>query len=386
MTRRTTKLLILCFCLIFAVIASCGFIKLRTATDSFFPSLTPEVRHLGDYCATLRKTTADAPVYIFDSGVEGGTILLVGGTHSNESAAILSLFVLMENLELDKGRVIVIPEVNLSALSNGLPGYSYPLSYSIETAGGGTRTFRIGSRLLSPLDSWPDPPLYRQTSDHLALGSEEARNLNRAYPGRADGLLSERIAQAIVAICEMENVSLFFDLHEASATYPVNKTYITSEKGADMAFLASMLLETKGISLAVEVAPSSMTGYSYTELSKLDGVYPFLIEVPTPFIDRIPGAMTEDLVTQGEDVFISRMAELGLAESPLADDGYPIEYRVALHLEAIKAVLDSAALLLGQDVVICSFPGYEELVDQGCGAFLHTAESGRSEYFIVSDR
>ena len=39
------------------------------------------VRKLSDYSDVVKGTVNDCNVYIFDSGVEGGTMLLFGGTH-----------------------------------------------------------------------------------------------------------------------------------------------------------------------------------------------------------------------------------------------------------------------------------------------------------------
>ena len=38
----------------------------------------------------MKGTYSDSPIYFFDSGVEGGTLFDMSGTHPNENAAILS--------------------------------------------------------------------------------------------------------------------------------------------------------------------------------------------------------------------------------------------------------------------------------------------------------
>ena len=54
--------------------------------------------------------------------------------------------------------------------------------------------------------------MYVQASGQQLSGSE-TRNLNRAFPGRADGTLTEQIAYAIMQLLEQENVDMGFDLH-----------------------------------------------------------------------------------------------------------------------------------------------------------------------------
>lgn len=125
-----------------------------------------------------------------------------------------------------------------------------------------------------------------------------------------------------------------------------------------------------------------MTDYSYMEFGKSEGLYPFLVEVPSPLIDRISGAMTESLLKEGQDDFISLMAEMELVQAPLDGDGYPLEYRVGLQLEAVKKVLEASSLLSGEVLIDVSFPGYDEVVGSGIGAFLHTAASGKDEYLV----
>ena len=48
------------------------------------------VKKLGDYSKSVAGTINDANVYIFDSGVPGGAILIIGGTHAEEPAANVS--------------------------------------------------------------------------------------------------------------------------------------------------------------------------------------------------------------------------------------------------------------------------------------------------------
>ena len=63
---------------------------------------------LSAWNASLAGTMMDTWVYVFDSGVPGGSVLLLGGTHPYEPASPMTAYVAMENLAVTKGRVFVI--------------------------------------------------------------------------------------------------------------------------------------------------------------------------------------------------------------------------------------------------------------------------------------
>jgi hypothetical protein len=45
------------------------------------PSGSSAVRHLSDYCPSLKNTPGDTEVYVLDSGKDGVSLLLAAGTH-----------------------------------------------------------------------------------------------------------------------------------------------------------------------------------------------------------------------------------------------------------------------------------------------------------------
>ena len=69
----------------------------------------------------------------------------------------------------------------------------------------------------------------------------DIRNINRNWPGRPDGLLTERTAYAAMRLIEAENVNMTVDFHEAELEYPVENTIVTHEKGNEVAAMTSML-------------------------------------------------------------------------------------------------------------------------------------------------
>src|SRR5690606_42089683 len=148
--------------------------------------------------------------------------LVLGGVHPDEFAGFVAALLLVERAHVEQGRLIVIPKSNASGFTHNLAGEGHPTHSEIETAGC-VRRFLYGARSTNPVHQWPDPDVYVQASGQQLSGSE-TRNLNRAFPGRPDGTLTEQVAYAIVQIIEQENVAMAFDLHEASPEYPVINT------------------------------------------------------------------------------------------------------------------------------------------------------------------
>ena len=98
----------------------------------------------------------DVPVFVFDSGVPGGSALILGGAHPYEPASPLMAYVVMENIAVTQGKVFVIARANMSASTQGMLGNAYPPFFRVKTAWG-EKTYRIGDRETSPLEQWPDP-------------------------------------------------------------------------------------------------------------------------------------------------------------------------------------------------------------------------------------
>lgn len=354
-----------------AAISSFYFIRERNGYDTFVPSSSYSyTKRLSDYNSSLLNTKADSPVFVFDSGVAGADVFIMGGTHPNESGAILSAIVIMENMNVNSGRVFVLPVANMSAYSNTLAGYGYPENYTIETEWG-DKSFKVGSRIASPLDQWPDPPFYVHYPSRQRLSYEEARNINRTFPGRENGSLMERASNAIMRLLQEEGIDYAFDLHEASVTYPVNLDIVAPEISFDIAYLSALMLEEKGISLRVEATSSSNKGYTHSEWAAIDGLHPFLIEVPTPFIDRTPGAMTGEMITSGKDEFLYKVAQYGYSGVDYPEEGISISERVAIHVATINECLEIASGFNPDKSIDISLPSYEEIKEKGVGYFLH---------------
>ena len=379
--RRVFKIVVLAVMAFFAFLSSLCFVRERTSYDTFVPSSSYSYTvRLSDYDSSLLGTKMDAPVFVFDSGIKGADVFIMGGTHPNESGGILSAIIIMENIELESGRVFVLPVANMSAYLNTLPGYGYPEYYTLQTEWG-EKSFKVGSRVASPLDQWPDPPFYVHYPSGQRLSYEEARNINRTFPGRRNGSPLERASNAIMTLLEKEGIDYAFDLHEASVTYPVNLDIVAPEISFDIAYLSALMLEEKGISLRVEATSSSNKGYTHSEWARVDGVHPFLIEVPTPFIDRTPGAMTGKMIVSGKDEFLYKVAEYGYSGVDYPEDGISISERVAIHVATIDKCLEIAGQFNPDNAIEIKLPSYEEIKEKGVGSFLHEDKEGN--YLIL---
>ncbi len=154
------------------------------------------VKQLSDYFAKLKGTAGDTTVYVLDSGKPGGTVLLLGGTHPNEPSGLLSAVLLIEKARPTKGKMIIIPRSNNSGFSHTDYTEGAPQRFHLKAASG-ERWFRFGSRATNPTDQWPDPDIYVHAASGQKLSGSETRNLNRAYPARVDGTLTEKMPMAL---------------------------------------------------------------------------------------------------------------------------------------------------------------------------------------------
>ncbi len=207
--------------------------------EPIYPSAgLSEMKPLSAYLPGLAGSHGETDVYFYRGAEKGGTVLVLGGTHPNEPAGFVTAVVLAENIRVRRGTVIVIPRANHSGFSHSDPQEGNPQRFFVPLPGGGAREFRLGSRLTNPVDQWPDPAVYINPAGQ-ELSGNEVRNLNRCFPGREKGLLTERIAFAVMDLIRREQVDLGIDLHESAPEYPVINAIVFHENAADLAALAA---------------------------------------------------------------------------------------------------------------------------------------------------
>jgi predicted deacylase len=366
------KTVIIALGLVLAGFAGLSFYQSRRLKEPVVagPSVA-RVATLGEYFAPLKGTANDANVFILEGAKPGGTILVLGGSHPEEPSARLTTWLLAENAVLEQGRIIVLNSANRSASTVTRPSGAYPASYTIKTDWGG-QTFRMGDRWSNPLDQWPDPEVYIHYPSKQNLAYMDIRNLNRDWPGRPNGTLTEKTCYALVQLINKESVDIVIDLHEAELQYPVISTIVAHPKGLDIAAMASMTLSDEEFKMGMEKSPAELHGLSHREIGDFTKAIPLLFESPEPFLDATRGRTDARLLLEGKDDFVVRAGKRGLLFEKIDAKGWPIDVRVGRHCSTLIQVLSVwSADHADKAVVMTGVPKYAEIIKKGVGAFLH---------------
>ena len=340
-----------------------------------------EVKKLSDYFDGVKGTVNDCNVYIFDSGVEGGTFLIWGSTHPEEPAGVMAASLMVENLKVTQGKVIIIDRENNSASTNTRVGEAYPRFFTYETDWG-TKVWRFGDRHANQLDSWPDPEVYIHYPSGQTLANVDIRNTNRNWPGKPNGLLTERTNYAVMQLIEQEGVDMTLDLHEAELEYTVENTIVVHEKGQSVAAMVSMMLtaETFDVPVGMEFSPVALHGLSHREVGDWSDAASYLVEVAEPMLDRIRGITDEELLMSGKDRFVMMAGDRGLLYAPIDENGWPIEKRVARHIAVATKIMEvNNTVNPDQTILIEGIPTYEEIMANGLAPYYHNPETAPAE-------
>ena len=354
------------------VIASIEFRKMHHPEVLYPSSFLTKSGMLSDYFEGIEGTNGDTEVYLFDSGVPGGTALLAGGSHANEAAGYLAPVVILENLKVTRGRVFIIPRLNNSAFTCSDPMEGFPDFYSIKTKEG-SRKFRLGSRVTNPLHQWPDPLVYAQFPSNQQLSGFETRNLNRSYPGRPDGSLTEKVGYAIIQLIKKENVNIAFDLHESSPEVPIVNVIVYHEKYEDIAMGAILGLEMEGLQFSPETSPKNFHGLSHREWGDYTETVPFLMETSNPSMGRLRERTNVELVLRGLSNNYKQAKESGALRIAYREDtGEPIEHRVGRDITGFIELVKSFNLTYpDKEILVENLPDYKTIMEKGVGEFLH---------------
>jgi hypothetical protein len=334
------------------------------------PGVT-EVKKLGDYFDGVRGTVNDCNLYFFEGEGPGATLLLVGGTHPEEPAGRLAAWLFAENAVMEQGRLIVALSANRSATTVTRLGGAYPTDFTIPTDWG-ERTFRMGDRWSNPLDQWPDPEVYIHDPSGQHLAYVDIRNLNRTWPGRPDGTLTERTTFAFMELMRQEGVDLFIDLHEAELQYPVISTIVAHDRGEELATFVSMLLSDEEFNMGMEYSPKNLHGLSHREVGDYSDAVSLLFEAPEPFLDATRGRTTREQLLTGRDEFVVKAGEHGLLFERIDEGGWPIDVRVGRHTSTVLQTMASWTELTPERPLSCrGVPRYAEVMERGLGHWLH---------------
>jgi len=355
-----------------AIIASIQFRQMHKPEKLYPSESLTRVGMLSDYFDGIKGTEGDTEVYIYDSGLPGGTAFIGGGVHPNEAAGYLAPVVIMENIKVIKGRVIIIPRLNNSAFTCSDPMEGFPTHYEIKTPGG-SRKFRLGSRVTNPLHQWPDPLVFAQYPSGQQLSGFETRNINRTYPGRPNGNLSERVAYAIVELIKKENVNIAFDIHESSPEVPIVNVIVYHEDDEDLAMNAILGLEFAGLQFSPELSPKNFHGLSHREWGDYTDAIPFLMETSNPSMGRLRGKTNVELVLKGKSENYKKAKEFGALRIAYRDaEGEPMEHRVGRHITGFIELINAYNMNYPDKTIeVADLPAYEELMENGVGKYLH---------------
>jgi predicted deacylase len=308
-----------------------------------------KVKALSDYLPSLAKTPGDTAVYILQGAERGGTVFVAGGTHGAEIAGQMAAVLLIERARVSRGKLVVVPYANNSADTHPDPDRPSAASSFVIKVGDGERTFTIGSRLTKPEDQGePDPPAQKNGAET----DFSPRNLDRQYPGKADGNLTQRVAYAIVAVLRTEAADLAFDLHEAPPGSRLAMMIVANPKNIELAAEAALILESDGLNMKIEESSADFRGLSHREWGDATSASAFLFETPNPAMDRTaPGDAVNDSV-------------------------WPLTKRVGIHLDALRTIVDiyNETAPAARRVDLLEIPGRAEIAKAGLGAFLRSAK------------
>ncbi len=356
-----------------AVSAAISF-RSQHVPEVLFPSEDlARIRYLSDFNPLLAGTPGDTEVYVFGGDEPGGSLLVLGGTHANEIAGVLTAVLLVECLEVRTGRAFIIPHANASAATHTMPREAHPAFIEFDTPAG-PRRFRYGARRTNPIHQGPDPVSYRHPASSTGLSGREARNLNRVHPGVRDGTLTERVAWAIVELIRREHIDMAVDLHEAPPERRLVNALVAAEPSLDIAAQATLELQAVGWDFHLESSSPAYHGYSHREWTDVTDARPFLMETANLAQGRMRRRTTSDLVVVGRDEHYLKMAQRGLLSIPYDAGGVAIEVRIARNLDAIAAILDAYNESAPETRIrLGGWPTSDQLRSGGLGVFLGRA-------------
>jgi predicted deacylase len=372
-----------------------GLLLLVTSGKSFYdgrhlkePVVVSEgvaqVKKLSSYFPGIEGSVNDCNLYFLEGKEPGATLCVLGGTHPEEPGGQLAAWLFAENAMMKKGRLIVVLSANRSATTVTRLGGAYPPDFTINTPWGG-ETFRLGDRWSNPLDQWPDPEVYIHYPSGQYLAYSDSRNLNRCWPGRPNGSLTEKTCFAFMEMIRKEKVDIVIDLHEAELQYPVISTIVAHEKGQELATFVSMTLtDMEGFKMGMEFSPKNLHGLSHREIGDYSDAISLLFEAPEPFLDATRGKTTREQLLTGKDEFVVKAGKHGLLFEKIDEKGWPIDVRVGRHTSAVLQTMASwTEANPGKPMVCEGVPRYAEVIAKGTGSFLRDpaqAKPGRLWY------
>ena len=331
---------------------------------------------LSEYFAGIKGTANDPDYYLFEGSEPGGTMIVWGGTHPVEPAAYLAPILMVENIRVTKGRLFLIPQINISSFGNTKIGIGDVSSFGIKTPWG-ERRFRFGGRGTNPIDSWPDPDVYTNFMTGQSLAGDESRNFNRTHPGRPNGYLTERLSYALLQMIRKEKADVTIDLHEAPPDRPLCNAFAIHERAAELASLAILNLEDQGIKVRLEMSPKFLRGLSHREIGDHTQAMAILMETQSPYHGPLRGRGDEANLLTAKDPFLVLASKMGRTSVKHTEAGVPIDLRTARHVTSVVEVANALNELHPErGVTIEGAPSYGDILKNGIGAYFKQPPPG----------
>ncbi len=319
------------------------------------------MRWLSDYNERLRGTEYDTPVYVLEGAGSGAAALVMGGTHPREIAGVVAATLIVENARVRQGTLFVVPCLNAAGMSVADTLGNRPHLIAVEGRSG-RRFLSYGDRYVPLGPGERDPERFVHPSGFVLKDGREWRNVNRNYPGVADGSPAQRIAFAVMELIRRERVRFCLDMHEARTfeesldreTGKVAKnsllanSLIAHPDAVELGAEALFLLEDRGIGLKLDQSAPGYRGLSHYEIGEGTECLAFLSETPNPAMN----AGSED-------------------PDPLGLKRFPIEERVGVALELFSALCSVYSSNFDAPLVVDGLPSKAGLEREGLKGWLN---------------
>jgi hypothetical protein len=320
-----------------------------------------ELKWLSDYNPNLKNTEYDAPVYVMKGREPGATLAIWAGTHAREIAGPIALTVLLENAQVKQGTLFVIPCLNSAGMA--VPDELGQVPHEQEITGRhGTRVFYYGDRRIPLKKGEKDPEHFVHPLGYTHKDGAEWRNINRNYPGAAEGTPAQMVCYGVMELLRREQIATCLDVHEAKAPEEVfdprdgkkhpggtmSYSLVTDPEDIDKCLEMIMDLEERGVHLKAEVSAEGFRGISHYEIAKATPCIPFLSETPS-----------------------TAMNEHAVGISPLRDKKHPIEERVGIDMEIFTMWFSKCKDYTGAPFSMEGLPTMQQIQKDGVGAWLN---------------
>ena len=120
----------------------------------------------------------------------------------------------------------------------------------------------------------------------------------------------------------------------------------------------------------VEPSPEGFRGLSHREIADHSATLPFLLEAPIPFLDQPTGPKTEQLLLDGKDPFLLKLAARKKLFVPYDESGWPIDKRVGQHVSVMLEIFSQYSKKSPErTIAVRGVPRYADIVKNGTGFY-----------------